>query len=391
MHVHVADHPLIARKLTYLRDKRTDSPTFRRLAEELMTLLAYEATREVRVEPFEIETPVGPTTGIKLSNPGLEVIACGGDGDGPGVGAGHFVNSGRRNGDMAYMMFDNGVYGLTKGQLSASADIGTRPKKGEANIIAPIDPIMLGLSMGATFLARSFSGDKEQLIPILKAAVAHNGLALIDDSCEALGAEYGGARLGSHGPSCVFAFYPNKQITTGEGGLVVTDDPDLASTMRSLRNQGRDADGTWLRHVRLGFNYRIDELSAALGVAQLRRIDELSTEYGLAVANVFHAGDGNLHPLVAYDSAKPGDSERAEELAGRIVLACVEAGGSITGEHGVGIEKNELMPLIFSPDDLDAMRKVKSVFNPAGEFNPAKLLPSGKMCGELRVQVSGGA
>jgi uracil phosphoribosyltransferase len=69
MHVHVADHPLIAHKLTYLRDKRTDSPTFRRLAEELMTLLAYEATREVRVEPFEIETPVGPTTGIKLSKP----------------------------------------------------------------------------------------------------------------------------------------------------------------------------------------------------------------------------------------------------------------------------------------------------------------------------------
>ena len=69
MHVHVADHPLIAHKLTYLRDKRTDSPTFRRLAEELMTLLAYEATREVRVEPFEIETPVSPTTGIKLSKP----------------------------------------------------------------------------------------------------------------------------------------------------------------------------------------------------------------------------------------------------------------------------------------------------------------------------------
>jgi uracil phosphoribosyltransferase len=69
MDVHVADHPLIAHKLTYLRDKRTDSPTFRRLAEELMTLLAYEATREVRVEPFEIETPVAPTTGIKLSNP----------------------------------------------------------------------------------------------------------------------------------------------------------------------------------------------------------------------------------------------------------------------------------------------------------------------------------
>ena len=73
----------------------------------------------------------------------------------------------------------------------------------------------------------------------------------------------------------VFAFYPNKQITTGEGGLVVTDDPALADTMRSLRNQGRDTDGTWLRHVRLGYNYRMDELSAAVGVAQVERLAEL--------------------------------------------------------------------------------------------------------------------
>jgi perosamine synthetase len=73
----------------------------------------------------------------------------------------------------------------------------------------------------------------------------------------------------------VFAFYPNKQITTGEGGMVVTDDPELAATMRSLRNQGRDEDGTWLRHVRLGYNYRLDELSAALGVAQVERLAEL--------------------------------------------------------------------------------------------------------------------
>jgi perosamine synthetase len=73
----------------------------------------------------------------------------------------------------------------------------------------------------------------------------------------------------------VFAFYPNKQITTGEGGMVVTDDHELADTMRSLRNQGRDTDGTWLRHVRLGYNYRLDELSAALGVAQLERLGEL--------------------------------------------------------------------------------------------------------------------
>jgi perosamine synthetase len=98
---------------------------------------------------------------------------------------------------------------------------------------------------------------------------------MIEDACEALGSSVHGRPVGSFGDVAVFAFYPNKQITTGEGGMVVTDDPDLADTMRSLRNQGRDADGTWLRHVRLGYNYRLDELSAAVGVAQVERLAEL--------------------------------------------------------------------------------------------------------------------
>ena len=101
------------------------------------------------------------------------------------------------------------------------------------------------------------------------------GWALIEDSCEGLGSSVGGRPLGSFGDVSVFAFYPNKQITTGEGGMVVTDDDELAETMRSLRNQGRDRDGTWLRHVRLGYNYRLDEMSAAMGVAQVERLAEL--------------------------------------------------------------------------------------------------------------------
>ncbi len=101
------------------------------------------------------------------------------------------------------------------------------------------------------------------------------GWHLIEDSCEALGSRLGDRPLGSFGDASVFAFYPNKQITTGEGGVVVTDDPALARTMSSLRNQGRDEDGTWLRHIQMGFNYRLDELSAAVGVAQLERFDEL--------------------------------------------------------------------------------------------------------------------
>jgi len=110
--------------------------------------------------------------------------------------------------------------------------------------------------------------------PILKVA-EHYGLAVIEDACEATGAEYKGRKAGTLGDVAVFAFYPNKQMTTGEGGMLVTDNGEWASLFRSLRNQGRDEGGTWLRHIQLGYNYRMDELSAALGLAQLERIEEL--------------------------------------------------------------------------------------------------------------------
>jgi 2-oxoglutarate/2-oxoacid ferredoxin oxidoreductase subunit beta len=119
-------------------------------------------------------------TGANGANRELTYIGISGDGDSLSIGLGHLAHAIRRNVNMVYVIENNGVYGLTKGQFSPSADIGSRPKRGEPNAIAPIDPILLGLSMGATFLARAFSGDKEQLIPILKAAVNHRGLALID-------------------------------------------------------------------------------------------------------------------------------------------------------------------------------------------------------------------
>ena len=112
-------------------------------------------------------------------------------------------------------------------------------------------------------------------IDAVEAIARRRGWAIIEDACEGLGSSVGGRPLGGFGDLAVFAFYPNKQITTGEGGMVVTDDAALAETMRSLRNQGRDAGGTWLRHVRLGYNYRLDEMSAAVGVAQLERLAEL--------------------------------------------------------------------------------------------------------------------
>jgi glycolate oxidase len=115
----------------------------------------------------------------------------------------------------------------------------------------------------------------------------------------------------------------------------------------------------------------------------LRRIEALAAEYKLQVANVFHAGDGNLHPLVCYDSASPGEPERAEELAGLIVRTCVEAGGSITGEHGVGIDKKAYMPAMFSPADLEAFHRLRCAFDPHGLANPGKVMPTPRLCGEV--------
>jgi glycolate oxidase len=115
----------------------------------------------------------------------------------------------------------------------------------------------------------------------------------------------------------------------------------------------------------------------------LRRIDELSRSYDMPVANVFHAGDGNLHPLVCFDGARDGEPERAEELAGAILSACVDAGGSITGEHGVGIDKKRYMKMMFGESDLDAFQRLRCAFDPHGLANPGKVMPTPRLCGEV--------
>lgn len=107
----------------------------------------------------------------------------------------------------------------------------------------------------------------------------------------------------------------------------------------------------------------------------LRRIGEMSRDIGLDVANVFHAGDGNMHPLILFDANKPGDLERCEALGADILRLCVEVGGCLTGEHGVGIEKRDLMTVQFAPDDLEAQMRVKDVFDPKWLLNPAKVFP----------------
>ncbi|MET4697256.1 glycolate oxidase [Constrictibacter sp. MBR-5] len=123
----------------------------------------------------------------------------------------------------------------------------------------------------------------------------------------------------------------------------------------------------------------------------LNRITQLSEQYGLGVANVFHAGDGNLHPLILYDANKPGELDKAESFGSDILRLCVEVGGVLTGEHGVGVEKRDLMPAMFTEDDLKQQQRLKCAFDPKQLLNPGKVFPTLHRCAELgRMHISGG-
>jgi len=123
----------------------------------------------------------------------------------------------------------------------------------------------------------------------------------------------------------------------------------------------------------------------------LQRMNELSVQYGLRVANVFHAGDGNLHPLILYDANKPGELDRAEAFGSDILRLCVEVGGVLTGEHGVGVEKRDLMPVMFSEADLNQQQRLKCAFDDQGLLNPGKMFPTLHRCAELgRMHVHAG-
>lgn len=123
----------------------------------------------------------------------------------------------------------------------------------------------------------------------------------------------------------------------------------------------------------------------------LKRMNEMSEHYGLRVANVFHAGDGNLHPLILYDANKPGELENAEEFGSEILKLCVNVGGVLTGEHGVGVEKRDLMNTMFNEDDLKQQQRLKCAFDPESLLNPGKVFPTLHRCAELgRVHIHGG-
>jgi glycolate oxidase len=164
----------------------------------------------------------------------------------------------------------------------------------------------------------------------------------------------------------------------GTSHLRIADDP----AERALIWQGRKA--AFAAVGRISPDYFVQDgviPRTTLGEV-LERIGELADDAGLRVANVFHAGDGNLHPLVLYDGAAGGEAERAEELATQIIELCVDYGGSITGEHGVGRDKQCSMPKMFTDDDLAVMDRVRAAWDPDGICNPGKVLPTPRLCGE---------
>ncbi len=120
--------------------------------------------------------------------------------------------------------------------------------------------------------------------------------------------------------------------------------------------------------------------------ATLRFIGEVAQRTGLTISNIFHAGDGNMHPIILFDPRKPGDLEKARAAGEEILTYCIDAGGSITGEHGVGMEKNELMARLFSGETLEMIARLKSLFDPEGRLNPGKMLPTGRGCMEIRQE-----
>jgi glycolate oxidase len=122
----------------------------------------------------------------------------------------------------------------------------------------------------------------------------------------------------------------------------------------------------------------------------LREVAEIGARHGLRIANVFHAGDGNLHPLIIFDLNKPGDLEHAIVAGDEILAACTKRGGSISGEHGIGTEKRDCMSLQFTPADLDVMARVRSVFNERNLCNPLKMFPTSRRCGEGARKLAAG-
>ena len=257
-------------------------------------------------------------TGVSAAHRALTLIGVSGDGDSLSIGLGQLSHAIRRNVDMLYVMENNGVYGLTKGQFSASADVGSKAKKGEANRQRPIDPVLLALTLGASFVARGFSGDKGQLVPLLKAAVAHRGFALVDviSPCVTFNDHEGSTK----------SYASTRQR---HHDVAPVDFVPLRHEIRAEYDEGearevRMHDGSTVRFRKVGEDYDpTDREAAYLAVQRMQAAGEVPT--GLLFVEArgedMHALSGTVErPLVElpYEELCPGRAA-LEELMGEWV------------------------------------------------------------------------
>ena len=229
--------------------------------------------------------------------------------------------------------------------------------EGATPVFADIDPRTLNLDPAAVEAAITPHTRAVVAVDIygypceleeLQAICTRHDLSLIDDACEALGARYKGSPVGSHGVSAVFAFYPNKQITTGEGGVVTTHSEDEWRLLKSLRNQGRADGGGWLEHARLGFNYRIDDIRSAIGIGQLEKLDTILARRSFVAARYSQllAGvDGLELPLEDDD-----DHVRSWFVYVVSLTAGVDREAVITGLDERGVQTARYLPCIHLQD-----------------------------------------
>jgi perosamine synthetase len=225
--------------------------------------------------------------------------------------------------------------------------------QGATPVFADIDPRTLNLDPAAVEAALTDRTRAVVAVDIygypceldeLRALCDRRGIALIDDACEALGARYKGEPVGSNGVSSVFAFYPNKQVTTGEGGMVTTHSEEEWRLLRSLRNQGRADSGGWLEHARLGFNYRLDDVRAAIGLGQLEKLDDILAARAEAAAryrDLLGEIDGLELPC-----ADDADHERSWFVFVVALPAGVDREAVIAELEGRGVQTARYLPCI---------------------------------------------
>ena len=256
-------------------------------------------------------------TGANAANRQLRTIGVSGDGDSLSIGVGHLTHAIRRNVNMLYVIENNGVYGLTKGQFSASADVHSTSKRGEPNLLPPIDPMMLGLSLGATFVARGFSGDKEHLVPLLKAGLEHEGFALVDVISPCI-------QFGDHEGSTKSYAFTREHETLVDDPVLLGQDEIVAHLPEDGTTSVRMHSGEVLRLRSLpaGYDPR-DRVSAFTYLEELKAAGEVPM--GLfyvneSVPDVHELNETVSEPLVSvpYERLCPGTGA-LEELQRRFV------------------------------------------------------------------------